>query len=177
MNCRRVEKLLIEDSASGALSQLREHMAQCDSCRELHEELLAIEELSSNLSSGQGAPECFSSTVFEQTLHSHPSRGYPLRLMVVGAFSAVLAAGLAWQSGVGIGGGAGKGALAEGAAATPVSFEQLRVVRHVDHIEPEFVDVILDRPGSSPYLLRLPAKIEIRHDELPRERQVSYATY
>ena len=175
MNCSKVEKIRGED-LDAAEPDMRRHLENCQRCRSLYEELVAIEELATTLNGGRGAPRGFSEHVFREI----ESGGWNWKPTAT-AVSCLAAAALAvvWTS-----------APQSPELDTPRKPEVVEVlakpilrpvpdegpvVRELG--DPDYVERIFQHPSGSDYILRLPSTIQIRKDDLPPDAYVSHVSH
>lgn len=196
MTCKQIRKLLIEDLVLGARSSVRIHLKNCPECCQFQEELQALEDLSQTLSSGKGAPQGFSGEVFKQTASVTPISFRVRNAAAVSVLSlSVLLVVSLWPL-------SDDGAAPEMRIGSensrpsplgPASFKPMQARSAADEfgvsIRPlsrptssdidrgDFIDVVIKEPGKPDQILRLPATIQIKKKDLPRDAYVSRVSY
>lgn len=156
MTCQEVEQLLLDDLSAAGRAAVREHLAACPACDTLHRELQALQDLSVRLrkevSEGE-LPEEFTSKVISRIeAESHELAEW--RLATVAAIVLLMSGTLIWTAA----GGAGTMQQEASAGLSENSID-------LEADDPP-VQLILEAPADSEYILEVPSRIKIRRQEL-----------
>ena len=176
MKCEEVKRLLTEE-ATDQVDEIRRHLASCESCRRLGDDLAALKALSSELKGQAKAPDFFASGVCSQ-VGSRRSR-----LVHVGlAGLAVTAVTLCFAfvpgfkefperqaPGSGVVATAGPAVLPAGEAADAFRPEDLRWADEYQPDSSPTVSVVVRENSSRQYILEVPATIEVRQTQADNE--------
>lgn len=172
MNCKEVERLLTEDLAWEGDPQVESHLERCGPCSKLHQDLLLLREWSGELREEVKAPADFSAHVMREVRSPGFLAGFllsPTRagLVLVTVFGLMAMGDLSLEALFRDGGGSRAWESALESRQGITVFEL--------NADPEgtggtsYVEVVLEDPTESEYILRLPSTIEIRRTEFQSE--------
>lgn len=159
MNCRELEKLLLDDLRAADRSAAREHLEKCPACDALRRELQALRELSGMLQTDAEAPDEFTAQVVTRVRagSNHESNR---RLTTAAAGVLVISGVLLWT------------AVSEtgNTQEDPVEIDRALpdAAAEFDMNEPP-VQLLLETPSESEYILEVPSRIKIHRQELHDE--------
>ncbi len=191
MKCREVQKILTEEMHLAESAAVRKHLEVCQGCRNLHRDLLSLQELSGELRGQTTAPRFFTERVCSRV--SGRSRAAYWSL-------AATAAGLVLL-GIGIVNLAGLSTESDGKARSRamIGGERIQRIEHDDRavadaqqaqsdvfflggeesssqetdrtssVSPNGVPRVAPKTSSSGYVLELPATIEVRQTQADNE--------
>lgn len=181
MNCKELERLVVEDIRTVNDVEVQDHIGRCDKCEKLCREFLSMEGLSSRLRDQVEAPDDFSARVCERLTQG---AGWWVFRRPVVALCVVLGAAVLvlWATEVQVGSSAEKTVLnsrqiVEESEFLPRAFVNEPGLRDANHVRDPYVDVILRAPAEPEYILRLPSRIEIHRTDLHHDFYLNHVSY
>ena len=172
MRCSKIQKALTEDLSAAALSEIRKHLEDCCRCRELLEDLRAIDTLNRSLPKRTQAPADFGERVICGLSTPKRRRATLTYLMLVPAV--VLLAGIGWNLSLSLStSGTLEKATAESfdaAVGTEMALDGLleNSVRS-GATNSDYVEVIVEVPDGAPFIIRIPSTIQVREANVQSE--------
>jgi hypothetical protein len=175
MKCEEVRRLLTEEETD-RIEEIQRHLAACDACRRLRDDLFGLKALSSQLKTQAKAPDFFASRVCSQ-IRPHGARLVALGLAGVGGVTVLLlffgvfgVPGLPESQAP-----AARVAAPSGPHASP-GFEPMRLTPAEDlawtagyQTDPFTVTAVVREDSSAQYVLEVPATIEVRQTQAENE--------
>jgi predicted anti-sigma-YlaC factor YlaD len=156
MNCELSQQRLIEDLAHRCDKDIEAHLEDCSECRQLCDDLLALEELARSLGNRYRVPEDFGMKVLAHRPRGSFSSLLKFRPILVPLVIVMLSFGFFW--------------LHDGASARDELFvaEEVVVVDTADWEETDsaYIEVVIEDPHEGEMMLHLPSVIEIHRTEL-----------
>ncbi|MEE8348159.1 MAG: hypothetical protein V3R94_01210 [Acidobacteriota bacterium] len=177
MICNEVERLLTEDISQGNDAQVQKHIEQCLSCKKLHQELESMGELTVLLREMDKAPADFSSRVYARLrqpslwfLQWHPVPALALVILALLSSLWILEVQPAPEAVL------GSEEASQGEQFARVDDEEIELTDG-DGVEGPYVDVIMESPSESEYIIRLPSQIKVRTSDLTSDIYLNNASY
>ena len=178
MNCKRIEKLLTQDLGRADGAEINAHLCRCQACRKLHDELVAIHQLTQSLGTEVKTPSDFSARVFDKisTRESWREKAVFSLILVV-----LFSGGVFWTRGTGfemdtnhpdLAVHAPELLLEDGSSVdVPTGFE------NDSWLAAPYVEVIVKPPTEPNYILRLPLRIEVHQTHLHHDFYLHHASH
>ena len=188
MTCRKVERLLTENFRSADNDELARHLAECDGCRRLQQDLKALAELSGEIKKETEAPAFFTSRVCARISEPGPARRSLTFAVLTVSAVVVFSLGLlrftfltdkpanATNQSVVRTGSAGEDWSVEQDWRADSSLPASGIMTGPEN-DARFVEILVGKPSESDYIVRLPSTIEVRNSQAENEyylRNVSH---
>ncbi len=152
MNCKSVQQQIIEDLSHRCDEAVKIHLECCPECRQLCDDLIALEDLARSLGDQYKVPAGFGSRVLAHTHRKTFLGFFGLRPILVLLLIVMLPLGLFLMD--------------DGAASRNESFVTEDAAHREVSEDPEYIEVVIDDPEQGELILRLPSVIEIHRTEL-----------
>ena len=159
MICSVVQKKIIEDLDHRLEEEIGAHLGNCSECRQLYDDLVALEELAQSLGDQYKAPTGFGARVVAQANKIKSGRFFRFRPVLVPLAIVMLLFGFFWMN---------DGAITSGSLETQgiaVSDIAAGIQDYENGEGLSYVEVVIDDDDDGEMILRLPSIIEVRRTE------------